>query len=61
MPKSQAHQDDVCGYTCMDGGWKEGVYTRVHRDYRIIKAMRQFMGISTDVSPTDVGLPSSCS
>jgi hypothetical protein len=36
------------------------VYTRVHRDFKIIKAMRQWMGLSTNVSPRDVGLPDNC-
>ena len=61
MPYSKAHRDDVCGYTCVENGsWKEGVYTRVHRDFKIIKALRQWMGLSTGVSPSDVGLPSHC-
>jgi alpha-amylase len=61
MPYSKAHRDDVCGYTCIENGqWKSGVYTRVHRDFRIIKALRQFMGLPTNVTPTDVGLPPNC-
>lgn len=60
VPYSKAHRDDVCGYTCQDGGWQQGVYTRVHRDFSIIKAMRQWMGLSTG-SASDVGLPSNCS
>ena len=61
MPYSEASRSDVCGYTCWENGqWKEGAYTRVHRDYKIIKAMRQWMGLSTG-SPTEVGLPSFCS
>ena len=60
VPYSKAHRDDVCGYTCVDGGWQQGVYTRVHRDYSIIKAMRQWMGLSTG-SPRDVDLPDNCS
>lgn len=62
MPYSKASRSDLCGYTCVeDGAWKEGVYTRVHRDFKIIKALRQWMELSTNVSPSDVGLPSSCS
>ena len=62
MPYSKAHRDDVCGYTCVENGsWREGVYTRVHRDLRTIKAMRQWMSLSTSVSPRDVGLPDNCS
>ncbi len=61
MPYSKAHRPDVCGYTCIENGsWQNGVYTRVHRDFKIIKALRQWMGLSTNVSPTDVGLPSNC-
>jgi alpha-amylase len=61
MPYSKAHRDDVCGYTCIENGsWQQGVYTRVHRDFVIIKAMRQWMGLSTNVSPRDVGLPDNC-
>ena len=37
MPYSKAHDPNACGYTCVqNGSWKEGVYTRVHRDYDII-------------------------
>jgi len=61
MPYSQASRDDVCGYTCVEnGGWKEGVYTRVHRDFKIIKALRQFMGLNLNIRPEEVGLPSYC-
>lgn len=43
MAYSKAHDPNVCGYTCeVDGQWKEGVYTRVHRDYEIIQAMRKW-------------------
>ena len=62
MPYSQAHRDDECGYTCIkNGNWQEGVYTRVHRDFRTIKALRQFMGLNSNISPRDVGLPDNCS
>ena len=62
MPYSKAHRPEVCGYTCVENGsWQQGVYTRVHRDFRIIKALRQFMGLNTNVSPRDVGLPDNCS
>mmetsp|Transcript_25638 Transcript_25638/g.22652 ORF Transcript_25638/g.22652 Transcript_25638/m.22652 type:complete len:220 (+) Transcript_25638:1383-2042(+) len=62
MPYSKAHDPTVCGYTVYDSSnnWAEGVYTRVHRDMDVILAMRQWMGLSTDVSPSDVGLPSQC-
>ena len=61
MPYSKAHRDDVCGYTSWENGsWQQGVYTRVHRDFKIIKAMRQWLGLSTSISPRDVGLPDNC-
>ncbi len=42
-PYSKAHDSNVCGYTCeVDGQWQEGAYTRVHRDYDIIQAMRDW-------------------
>eukprot|EP00827_Trimyema_finlayi_P004741 TRINITY_DN483_c0_g1_i2.p1 TRINITY_DN483_c0_g1~~TRINITY_DN483_c0_g1_i2.p1 ORF type:complete len:133 (+),score=38.25 TRINITY_DN483_c0_g1_i2:67-465(+) len=59
----KAHDPNVCGYTVngSGSGWsKDNVYTRTHRDYQIILAMRQWMGLSTNVSPADVGLPSNC-
>ncbi len=41
MPYSKAHDPNSCGYDCgTSGAWKEGVYTRVHRDISIINAMR---------------------
>lgn len=62
MPYSKAFQNDSCGYNCIENGsWKQGVYTRVHRDFRTIKALRQFMGLNTNISPRDVGLPDNCS
>ena len=61
MPYQQASRDDVCGYTCFENGsWKEGVYTRVHRDFKIIKSLRQWMGLNNNIRPEDVGLPSNC-
>ncbi len=61
MAFSQAHDDSVCGYTCQVGGsWKEGVYTRVHRDYSIIQAMRDWQGLPKVTDPTQLGLPSQC-
>jgi len=43
MAYSKAFDPDVCGYTCeVDGQWQEGVFTRVHRDYDIIQAMRNW-------------------
>jgi len=43
MAYSKAHDPNVCGYTCeVDGQWQEGVFTRTHRDYDIIQAMRNW-------------------
>eukprot|EP01017_Pseudomicrothorax_dubius_P005323 TRINITY_DN11322_c0_g1_i4.p1 TRINITY_DN11322_c0_g1~~TRINITY_DN11322_c0_g1_i4.p1 ORF type:complete len:511 (+),score=122.74 TRINITY_DN11322_c0_g1_i4:116-1648(+) len=62
VPRQPAHDPNVCGYTVYgpNGGWQEGVWTRVHRDLSIIKAMRGWLGLSTDVRPEEVGLPSNC-
>lgn len=61
MKYSKAHNPDVCGYTCeVDGQWQEGVYTRVHRDYDIIQAMRNWQGLGQVTDPTQLGLPSHC-
>jgi len=61
MPFSKAHDPDVCGYTCeVNGQWQEGVYTRVHRDYAIIQAMRDWQGLPKVTDPTALGLPSHC-
>lgn len=46
VPYSAAYDPNACGYSCVvDGQWKEGVYTRVHRDTQIINAMRSWMGV----------------
>lgn len=58
VPRAKAHRPDVCGYTLT--GWPEGQYTRVHRDRQIIMAMRRWLGLSTDVSNTELGLPDHC-
>jgi len=62
MPYSKAHDPSVCGYTVGDNSsnWVGGVYTRVHRDMDIIIAMRKWMGLNSNVTPQDVGLPSQC-
>lgn len=61
MPYSKAFDANACGYTCLvNGQWKEGVYTRVHRDFDIINAMRAWQGLPHANSPSDVGLPSNC-
>jgi alpha-amylase len=43
MKYTPAFNADSCGYDCSsNGSWVEGVYTRVHRDYDIIQAMRNW-------------------
>lgn len=62
MPYSKAHDPNVCGYTCeVNGQWKDGVYTRVHRDMAIIKSMRNWQGLPEVNNASDLGLPSFCS
>ena len=47
VPYQKAYDPDSTGYDTGDGGnWKEGTYTRVHRDQAIINAMREWMGLS---------------
>ena len=47
MPYSKAYDPSSTGYDCTrDGSWKEGVYTRVHRDREIVNAMRGWMGLN---------------
>ena len=61
VPYSKAHDPNVCGYTCLvNGQWQEGVYTRVHRDYTVIQAMRKWQGLPTVTDPVALGLPSNC-
>jgi alpha-amylase len=61
MKLSKAHDPNVCGYTCeVNGSWQEGVYTRVHRDYAIIQAMRDWQGLPKVTDPVALGLPSNC-
>eukprot|EP00742_Colponemidia_sp_Colp-10_P003716 GILJ01003955.1.p1 GENE.GILJ01003955.1~~GILJ01003955.1.p1 ORF type:complete len:647 (-),score=79.81 GILJ01003955.1:225-2165(-) len=62
VPKSVAHDPTACGYTVFDstGAWAKGVYTRVHRDLGVIRAMRGWMGLP-DASNEQLGLPSHCS
>ena len=61
MAYSKAYDADSCGYDTGDGGnWKEGVYTRVHRDQDIINSMRAWMGLSTHEDPTMLGLGEHC-
>lgn len=61
MPFSQAYDDSSCGYDCVKNGqWQEGVYTRVHRDQDIIRAMRGWMGLGTNEHVTALGLAPHC-
>ena len=47
MPFAQAFDADSCGYDSGDSSnWKEGAYTRVHRDMEIVQAMRSWQGLS---------------
>ena len=51
VPYQKAYDPNSTGYDSGDGGnWKEGTYTRVHRDQSIINAMRQWMGLSSMTS-----------
>ena len=48
VPYQKAYNPNSKGYdTGNAGDWKEGTYTRVHRDQAIINAMRQWMGLAT--------------
>lgn len=61
MAFSQAYKADSCGYDCgANGGWVEGVYTRVHRDAQIIQAMRAWQGLGAANDITELGLPANC-
>lgn len=61
MPKATAFKPDSCGYDTGDGGnWKEGEFTRVHRDQDIVNAMRGWMGLSQHEDPTMLGLSPNC-
>ena len=48
VPYQKAYNPTSRGY---DSGnywdWKEGTYTRVHRDISIVNAMRQWMGLNS--------------
>ena len=47
VPYQKAYDPNSKGYDCSNsGGWKEGTYTRVHRDQQIVNAMRQWMGLN---------------
>ena len=44
MPYSKAHDSQSRGYDCgSESEFKGGVYTRVHRDFTIVCAMRDWM------------------
>jgi alpha-amylase len=61
MKFSEAYDDSSCGYDCeRDGQWQEGVFTRVHRDYEIISAMRSWQGLGLANGPESVGLGAHC-
>jgi hypothetical protein len=61
MKYSKAYDPNSCGYdTGSHGDWKEGAYTRVHRDQEIINSMRRWMGLSTESDPTMLGLGAHC-
>jgi alpha-amylase len=48
VPYQKAYNPSSTGYDTGDGGnWKEGSYTRVHRDREIINAMRKWMGLES--------------
>lgn len=47
VPYQKAYDPSSTGYDCGgNGGWKEGTYTRVHRDQQIVNAMRKWMGLN---------------
>lgn len=47
VPYQQAYDPSSTGYDCgSHGNWKEGTYTRVHRDQQIVNAMRKWMGLN---------------
>lgn len=58
MPKSQAHEPNLCGYEKID--FNGGVYTRTHRDLSVVKEMRKWMGLPTNVPNKELGLPDHC-
>ena len=47
VPYQKAYDPNSKGYdTGSAGNWKEGSYTRVHRDIDVINAMRGWMGLN---------------
>ena len=48
VPYQKAYDPNSSGYDTGDSGnWKEGSWTRVHRDQQIVNAMRQWMGLGS--------------
>ena len=48
VPYQKAYNPSSTGYDSGDSNnWKEGTYTRVHRDQATVNAMRRWMGLST--------------
>lgn len=61
MAYSKAYDPNSCGYDCeQNGSWKEGVYTRVHRDFAVVQAMRDWQGLPKVTDPSALGLPHTC-
>eukprot|EP01017_Pseudomicrothorax_dubius_P025395 TRINITY_DN2745_c0_g1_i4.p1 TRINITY_DN2745_c0_g1~~TRINITY_DN2745_c0_g1_i4.p1 ORF type:complete len:305 (-),score=33.89 TRINITY_DN2745_c0_g1_i4:529-1443(-) len=56
VPKKDAADPNACPYEGMDGFG----YTRVHRDLAIVRAMREWLGISTQIEMKDIGLRDEC-
>ncbi|KAJ3397138.1 hypothetical protein HDU92_000443 [Lobulomyces angularis] len=58
VPRAQAFVAESCGY--FNGGvFKSNSYSRVHRDLKIVNAMRNWMGLNS-VGPSELGLPNHC-
>ena len=54
VPYQKAYNINSKGYDTGDSSnWKEGSYTRVHRDIKIVNEMRTFMGLS-DLNETEL-------
>ena len=48
VPYQKAYNPSSTGYDAGSSwNWKQGTYTRTHRDQQIVNAMRQWMGLST--------------
>eukprot|EP01017_Pseudomicrothorax_dubius_P028174 TRINITY_DN332_c0_g1_i1.p1 TRINITY_DN332_c0_g1~~TRINITY_DN332_c0_g1_i1.p1 ORF type:complete len:653 (+),score=103.06 TRINITY_DN332_c0_g1_i1:121-2079(+) len=56
VPKVEAAREGACPYENPNSfGW-----TRTHRDILLVKAMREWLGMSTDITEEDFGLPETC-